>query len=387
MGVMPYQFEKGLFPTLLEDFFNKGLDELAPTAGIAEALSLPGPAARLRAIWRFGSVARFLRERPANPGQGWLEATAENSFIRSSLFPVEPPQDPGMDFQRTVAVKWLGMTVQGEGPTRTFHRADPGTWEPGATIGHWNGYYGNVELIVCETVQRMLEVSLGLDHVKPPKVGVSAAQAGDIEAHMRSQVTRVWPIYMFLTCPKPWFEGWITWQRHSKSHPELRGQVTVILATPGHERPVAPSPVDLVGDVKKTQGLPNPYYLHGLEVPADGYAGPFLELVPSVADGAVEPAEKGADPSSSAGAQGMWVVTHANHDSTIVWSSFSEVGADQPTWNPGQGKPEIWDLPPIAAYRPRSSRNGATLGGAHPRTRCRATTASWSCSPPVMTAA
>ena len=32
-----------------------------------------------------------------------------------------------MDFQRTVAVKWLGMTVQGEGPTRTFHRADPGT--------------------------------------------------------------------------------------------------------------------------------------------------------------------------------------------------------------------------------------------------------------------
>jgi hypothetical protein len=60
-------------------------------------------------------------------------------------------------------------------------------------------------------------------------------------------------VYLFLTCPQPWFETWITWQCHAKNSP-VRGQVTVILSTPGHERPVTPSPIDMEAD---TYSLPD----------------------------------------------------------------------------------------------------------------------------------
>jgi hypothetical protein len=346
MGIMPYQFEKGLFPTLLEAYFNDGLDDLAPTATVAEALALPGPAARLRAIWRFGSVARYLRD--SNP-EDTLVVTPENSFIHSRMFrgPLQPT-----DFQRIVAERWLGMSVAGSGKQRKFVRNDPRAWQPGATVGHWNGYYGNVELIVAEAVQRVLEVSLGLDHVDPPWIDITPDEATALEDQLAENVTRVWPIYLFLTCPKPWFEVWITWQRHSRSYPEFRGQVTVILATPGHDRPVSPSAVDLIADQpqRPDDGRPNAYYLHGREDLADGYEGRYVE--PSA--GATPARIVGADPSKSYGPQGMWVVTHENHDSAIVWSSFFEgIGfAKDPNFSPGGSRPEAWDLPPIANYRP-----------------------------------
>jgi len=50
----------------------------------------------------------------------------------------------------------------------------------------------------------------------------------------------------------------------------------------------------------------------------------------------------------------MWVVTHENHDSAILWSTFFE-GLDfakTSNFSPGVQKPEAWDLPPIASYRP-----------------------------------
>jgi hypothetical protein len=351
MGVMPYQFEKGLFPTLLEAYFNEGLDDLESTATFHDALGQPGPTARLRAIWRFGSVARFLRETaPA----ATLAITPENSFIRSRLFDHVPDPPAGDDFQKIVAERWLGMKVTGKGEQRTFERRDPTTWQPGDTIGHWNGYYGNVELIVAEAVQRMLEVSLGIDHVDPPGIDITPNQALDLEQQLANEVTRVWPVYLFLTCPKPWFEAWITWQRHSKKHPELRGQVTVILATPGHARPVSPSPVDLLDDKRDRGGRPNAYYLHGREPAAHGYEGVYLDPSDPVTHTAlaVPVRHDHGRPKTSSGDQGMWVVTHENHDSTIVWSSFMDDVAKEHNFSPGEVKSEAWDLPPIASYRP-----------------------------------
>jgi hypothetical protein len=353
MGVMPYQFEKGLFPTLLEAYFNDGLDDLAPTATLEQALALPGPTARLRAIWRFGSVARFLRD---SQPEDTLEVTPENSFVLSHMFPAQPPPPPRPDFQRIVAERWLGMTVTDDGNQRKFVRNDPRDWQPDATIGRWTGYYGNVELIVAEAVQRLLEVSLGLDHLDPPTIHTTLSEAKALEDQLAERVTRVWPIYLFLTCPKPWFEVWITWQRHSRSYPQFRGQVTVILATPGHDRPVSPSPVDLVNDQREQpDGRPNPYYLHGREDLADGYGGKYVESIdPVTGDALPQPRTSGADPTTSGGPQGMWVVTHENHDSAILWSTFFE-GLDfakTSNFSPGVQKPEAWDLPPIASYRP-----------------------------------
>jgi hypothetical protein len=351
MGVMPYQFEKGLFPTLLEAYFNEGLDNLSPTATLAEALGRPGPKRRLRAIWRFGSVARFLRE---SAPAATLVVTRENSFIRSQLFDSVPDPPAGDDFQKIVAERWLGMKVTGQGAQRTFERRDPTTWQPGDTIGHWNGYYGNVELIVAEAVQRMLEVSLGIDHIVAPPTDINDEDAKTLEEELAGKVTRVWPIYLFLTCPKPWFETWITWQRHSQTDPELRGQVTVILATPGHDRPVSPSPVDLVRDGPTRDGRPNAYYLHGREDLQDGYDGVYLDpLDPETGAALVVPQEHDHDrPKGASGEQGMWVVTHENHDSTIVWSTFLDGAAKVHNFSPGAAQPEAWDLPPIASYRP-----------------------------------
>lgn len=371
MGVMPYQFEKGLFPLALEAWFNEGLDAAPPAATAPEIMA---PAAtpvcvgrRLRAIWRYGQVARLLRG-PFNPG-----VTEENSFVLSGFF--NDPKLVQAGIQRTIAQDWFGMTP----PTASepsWRRPDPQTWTSATPLGMWNGYYGHVELIVAETLQRMLEVSLGLDHraVFPAAIYKSDAAQKQVENELRQEVKRVWPIYLFLTCPKPWFEGWVTWQCHAPDV-ALRGQVTVILATPGHSRPVTPSPIDLEHDqemidiedpwgqpvfdtvTKQRARRPNPYFLRG--VADSGYDGIVLNAVQG---GAQKFQAAGTDPVGCAGEQGMWVVSHENHDSAIVINSFAE--PNRPNWNPSAVDPaEAWDLPPIATYRPATWEERADVGG------------------------
>ena len=378
MGIMPYQFEKGLFPTLLEAYFNDGLDDLPPTATVAEALALPGPAARLRAIWRFGSVPRFLRE--SNP-EDTLVVTPENSFIHSRMFP-GPPQPP--DFQRTVAERWLGMSVAGSGKQRTFLRNDPRDWQPGATVGHWNGYYGNVELIVAEAVQRVLEVSLGLDHVDPPTIHTTPDEAKALEDQLAKNVTRVWPIYLFLTCPKPWFEVWITWQRHSRSFPQFRGQVTVILATPGHDRPVSPSAVDLVADQpQRPDGRPNPYYLHGREDLADGYDGRYVEPVPGrPRRGSWARTRRRPTAPRACGSSRTRTTTVPSCGAA---SSRASASPRSPTLRPGGRGPRRGTYPRSPTIGRQRSRSEATSGSAR-RARGSRATPTWSwCSRPGAT--
>jgi hypothetical protein len=66
----------------------------------------------------------------------------------------------------------------------------------------------------------------------------------------------------------------------------------------------------------------------------------------------------------------MWVITHANHDSTVVWTSFVDPPA-VPNLDPArQNEAEAWDLAPIAHYRsaPLSERHDVRglVGGAIP---------------------
>jgi hypothetical protein len=122
------------------------------------------------------------------------------------------------------------------------------------TTGKWESYYGDVAGIVRETMIRAIEVALGLDHDDPPPG------------------TRHWPIELFWKCPNPWFEGWVTW-RHRPGHAK-RGQVTVVLATPGN----------------------------GAVVLDDPRAGRAAVV----------------NPASPRGNQGMWIITHAGHDRHVV---------------------------------------------------------------------
>jgi hypothetical protein len=365
VGVMPYPLEKGLFPLVLEGFFNEGLGCADPSASARTLLTqCAGPKRRLRAIWRYCSIAKALRAAKGNEGS-IASVTKDNSLVLSSMF---DSGDPALKtFQALMAEKWFGMKPDQGG----WRREPPSNWSPGTSLGHWTGYYGNVELIAVEAFQRMLEVSLGVEHMTvAPKSKEAQRKA---EEDLLGRATRVWPVYLFLTCPQPWFGAWVTWQTHNGTS-AVRGQVTAVLQTPGHNRPLAPSPVDWEGDlpdIKVPGGAtrPNPYYLHGVDpasskgTPNSGYEGPYIGKTGAM---------KGGDPVAATKDQGMWLITHENHDSTIVWSNFHESAT--PNWGLGGVQPdEAWDLPPIVSYRcatlaqrgdlKKSPPNNATLDG------------------------
>lgn len=357
MGVMPYRLEKGLFLMVLESWFNEGLEHVGDGATKEDIFELcEGPRRRLRAIWRYCSIAAKLRAAGEEGRESIREVTPENSLIESRIFRSPKAQViPGL--KGSIAEGWFGMKPAGdrwERPLVSDWKPDPDGRLP--SLGRWSGYYGNTELILVETLQRMLEVSLGLDHQDTvPDDPTDRDTTAAYEARLRGLTTRVWPVYLFLTCPQPWFEAWVTWQCHRKSS-LLRGQVTVTLSTPGHDRPVAPSPVDVLDDPKEVPKRPpgsgtvaNPYYLHGLadEPYNTGYEGPYVDPGPPVE-------LKGGDPKNTSlherAGQGMWVITHPSHDSTIVWTTFHEPTV--PNFGPGAPTPvEGWDLPPIAHYR------------------------------------
>jgi hypothetical protein len=375
MGFMPYPWEKGFFPTAIEDWFNEELDAAVPNDTPKQILTArEGPKRRLRAIWRYADVCRRLRLGAANPAQ-IRTVTRENSIVESGLFSYQEVADTGIAWQEVIARDWFGM----EKLDGTWYRQDPATWAPSKSLGHWNGYFGNVELIVCETLQRMLELSLGVPHLEL----TAAPSGGDVDAlvnDIRDHATRVWPVYMFLSCPNPWFEGWVTWQCHDTTSP-LRGQVTVVLSTPSHDRPVTPSPIDVAHDTNTLfpgtgTTMPNPYYLHGREPgpPNRGYKGDYITITSGVAvtaSGSVLPAtfNRAREAPTGDGVvkaphaprhhQGMWLVTHANHDSTIVWNNFPE--PKSPNWN--QPNIEAWDLPPFAVHRCAALGERRDLGG------------------------
>jgi hypothetical protein len=369
MGFMPYQWEKGYFPTAIERWFNEGLDQIGPNDSAQTILAQPGPGRRLRAIWRYASVIRQLRDGAANPA-AIRKVTKTNSIIESGLFAAT-----GAGWVNAIAHDWFGMELVGS----NWYRQTPGTWVPSKSLGHWNGYFGNVELIVCETLQRMLELSLGVDHLDPmslPHPVPDDAEIKGIQQRLKDTATHVWPVYMYLTCPNPWFESWVTWQCHDTDS-TVRGQVTVMLSTPGHDRPVTPSPIDLEDDLRDlavagSAPTANPYFLHGRD-PANsnyGYEGEYLASALQGGPGTVGPTgaydRMGNAPTGPrvpkvprTNHQGMWIITHVNHDSTIVWNNFPN-----PT-SPNWGRPgvESWDLPPFAVHKCAAVGERRDVGG------------------------
>jgi hypothetical protein len=369
MGVMPYQLEKGLFPLVIEHYFNQGLDAIAVNAPLPTAMAQTGPQRRLRAIWRYRMIVAALRGGNYNTIR---VVTAENSIIYSQIFDQTAQYIPNL--RSILAEDWFGMVREGDG----WRRQRPADWLPPQTTGMWNGYYGNVELIVCETLLRMLEVSLGIPHGRAVPQGPNDESA--FEQQLASTATRVWPLCLFLTCPKPWFECWVTWQCHDKQS-ALRGQVTVLLATPGHRRPATPSPIDVVGDLRMVpvedqsgqpvvrNGVavvaPNPYYLHGVDADPfnSGYVGRYVvgQQLPTRGAEPVAPRV----PANHESYQGMWVITHDNHDSTVLFRNFVE--PDHPNWDPNrEDSVQAWDFPPIATFRPARLAQRADLPGPGP---------------------
>jgi len=377
MGYMPYPWEKGFFPTAIETWFNEGLDRAHCWSRPRRILrTKPGPHRRLRAIWRYASVCRQLRDGAANPA-AIRKVTDTNSIVGSGLFSDPGVAGTGVSWVDSIAHDWFGMEKIGA----DWHRQTPATWVASKSLGHWNGYFGNVELIVCETLQRMLELSIGVDHLDPASLRdpvPTPSEIRQLEDRLRHSATHVWPVYMYLSCPNTWFESWVTWQCHDTAS-ALRGQVTVVLSTPGHDRPVTPSPLDLEYD-RDTVAVPgtslsirNPYYLRGVDqtAPNRGYQGDYVTPTNGAAPGSAAPTgpfTRKVNPPRNAGVaksgprthhQGMWIVTHANHDSTVVWNNFPNPSS--PNW----GRPDVesWDLPPFAVHKCAGLDERRDLGG------------------------
>ena len=167
------------------------------------------------------------------------------------------------------------------------------------TTGYWVGYQGNVDGVLREGLIRAIEVSLGIAHgaspVDPP---------------------RDWPVDVQWKCPNPYFEVWVTWRRH----PEGRGQVNLLIATPPDHvnrlitEPRFPPPVNGVPPV------PTPL----------------------------------AEPTTADEAQGMWLVTHEHHAPLVHHRRIDTTGtreAELVQVNTGERSPlpgleeNTWDIP------------------------------------------
>ncbi len=139
-----------------------------------------------------------------------------------------------------VRVDWLGNPAF-DPATKQFRQppvADPSQAGP---TGFWKQWHGPAEAILRETLQRSIEVSLGVEHVASSTAenaqSAPATQFDPAEAPA-GPYSRWWPVEMLWVCGAPNFQGWITWRKHGLGPTE--GQVTVVFTTPA---PVTPYPM------------------------------------------------------------------------------------------------------------------------------------------------
>jgi hypothetical protein len=99
-----------------------------------------------------------------------------------------------------------------------------GVWDPlhPQQTGWWTGWRGNAEGIIRETVQRGLEVLLGVNH------GVAPATAKS------GKSKRKWRIDFSWACGSAMFQGWVTWADWGSDE----GRVSVVFITPGTGKPM-----------------------------------------------------------------------------------------------------------------------------------------------------
>jgi hypothetical protein len=178
-----------------------------------------------------------------------------------------------------------------------------GKWVPNANPGTMTSgfpnYTGNVEAILKETYIRAMEVSLGLDH-------------NETLDQQPPERARFWPIEVLWKCPTAWVEGWVTWQRA----PDGSGHVTLHLLTPSHNHYVLTSP----GDGRNAV----------------------------------------VNPTSSACANGMWVVTHQKNKLTMTNRiDYSEFG----DWTTPTFGPIYQGTGPIVVVSPSEADGGVNCWG------------------------
>jgi hypothetical protein len=152
---------------------------------------------------------------------------------------------------------WFGMVEDGSG---AWQKQPDTAWDPqtNPSTGFWINYWGDVEELVRETFVRAIEVSLGLDHEQThPR---------------RARYKRHWPVSVFLKCPTPWFEGWVTWRTWGTGAQD--GQVLLEFLVPGN------------------------YGSQVLKLPAKGR----------------NQAPSHINPKQCSGDNGMWLITHEEHE-------------------------------------------------------------------------
>jgi hypothetical protein len=222
MPLMPYQLEKGPIWSVVESALQQGPKEAY-------------------------SLLELLRD-PSHQ-------IADGPLVKSKTLDYTDPKTGAKVTAQTrgdhLNHDWFGMVKQANGswakePDSAF---DPQTHP---STGFWINYWGDVEEIVRETFVRAIEVSLGLQH-------------GQIHSS-RGRFHRHWPVSIFLKCPTPWFEGWVTWNAKA-------GEVVVHFLVPGN------------------------YGSQVLKHPKTGLTGP-----PQI------------NPDTSDATYGMWLVTHDTHN-------------------------------------------------------------------------
>lgn len=217
-GSMPYSIEKGPYFSVIEDFAN-------------------GSSARMLATLEHLRANKPIADLPA------LDSTTLDAGPYST-----------QQLRDHLSSDWFGFEKDATGQWTKQRPFDPAHNDH---TGFWMEWYGECEPVLRESLIRACELCLGLDHGASP-TGRSTP--------------RHWWLEIFWRCPIPWFEGWVTWRRHSTGRRD--GQVTVLISTPGHGHPLKNTPVR-----------------HN-EPPGSGY-----EL----------------NPTTAPGAQGSWVVSQTYH--------------------------------------------------------------------------
>jgi hypothetical protein len=263
---MPYHLEKGHYLLLLEETLNEGIDAVVDDDTETD---FPGLARRRSMLAHMRGVVA----RPCDPVNGESEVGGVLSwpgFMKDA--------DVGFGISKIILEDWFGYRIRNNGTLDTKPRANKPT-------GMWDGYQGNVERIIANTLVRTIEVSLGLEHGAPIPTGAPA---------------RSWPIYFFFKCQQPFFEGWVSWQCHSANR-RAAGQVTVIFATPGHNHPVSdhPVPIDTNGDHKDD----------------------FVSTLRNDGEFLKNPTQAPAQDATGKPHQGVWVVTHTDHKKLNVFDT------------------------------------------------------------------
>jgi hypothetical protein len=362
MPGMPYHLEKGRWGAVLEDYLNGGdtpdraLETLMHLRDpdrppVSDLGFFDAPALDYDSDERYGNVRVRRRHfdidwfgrRPG--GQGIAALNAQPSWpdlIRSQL------EGDALATWDTIVSEADAGARQSASSAGDSAQPSPGARRMSAIIdaavkkglldevgrypetGFWNQYYGDVEGIVRETFASAIEVALGLTRVQ----GANRELLKEYRAG-KSTPCRL-PIEVFWKCPQRWFEGWVTWRYDRSDDNDGRGQVTVLIASPGSGTPLLERP-DLGRGALRVTGLLS-----------EGAAATRFLARPIGTD-------------IGLAAKGMWVVSHEDHmllDPPNTWK-----GSQHGKWRIPPFGPSYVGIGDIVVVQPSEADGGVFPDG------------------------